>query len=560
MAVTLDLDRSIHRLACGVARWAALSVAQRAALIRATHATIGACADEWVAAAVAAKSAAPRAESEEWLSGPYAVLGGFLGIADSLDALAAGLSPARRLRAGAVPGGRRTLRILPTTGQERTLFSGFTADVWLKPGVPAEYARATAGLGARRPGENGGVAVVLGAGNVSAIGPLDVLDQLVAHNRASVLKVNPVFAGMLPVYARALAPLIDADLLWLVDGDARVGERLVQHPGIAHVHLTGSRRTHDAIVWGTGEEAARRLADGRPRLSAGISSELGSASPCIIVPGEWSRAELRFQAEQIVTQRLHNAGHNCIATQVVIMGSDWPQRADLLTAIRNVLHELPQRPPWYPGSADTLADLVTTHPTAEPLHGCTLVDLPARHPDALFETEFFGPALAHTTLPGTGSAYLRAAVRFANERLDGTLGAGVIVAPESRRAMGPAFDDAIAELRYGAIGINVWTGFIFALHSAPWGAFPGHTLADAGSGIGVVHNSFLLDGTERVVAEGPFRPFPDSVRHGEAALFPKPPWFVTSRSASETGRRLTEYARDPAWRRLLAVLPAAFRA
>lgn len=556
-----ELDSAIGRLTSGIARWAERTVAERAALIRATHASTGDCVEAWAAAAVTAKGGpAPRAGAEEWLSGPYAVVSGFLGIAESLDALAAGHSPATKLHVGKAPGDRNTLRILPSNARERTLFNGFTAEVWLKPGVTVDSARALAGLGAKRLGENGGVAVVLGAGNVSSIGPLDVLNQLVAHNRASVLKVNPVFARMLPIYAQALAPLIEAGLLWLIDGDAEIGARLIQHPGITHVHLTGSRRTHDSIVHAIDHESVRREAVGEPVLDKHISSELGCVSPCIVVPGDWSSADLRYQAEHVVTQRLHNAGHNCIATQVLIMSNDWPQREAFLDEIRQVLQELPVRQPWYPGSADALAQLTETHPRTEALDGCALVALRARRPDALFDTEFFGPALAHTTLYGTGSAYLRSAVHFANERLDGTLGAGIVVAPESRQAMGPAFEEAIAGLRYGAIGINVWTGFIFALQSAPWGAFLGHTFDDAGSGIGVVHNSFLLAETERVVAEGPFRPFAESIRHHDLALFPKPPWFVTSRSALATGRLLTEYAKAPTWRHLFAVLPSAFRA
>lgn len=556
----IDTDQAIARLAEGARRWAACSVAKRATLIHATHATIGDCAADWQAAAVAAKGGSGWLEAEEWLSGPYAALGGFSGVAASLDALARGRSPADGLRVGSAPGGRVTLRVCPSGLAERILLNGFRADVWLRPGVTAEEARATAGLGARRLGEDGGVAVVLGAGNVTAIGPLDVLDQLVAHNRASVLKVSPVLAGLVPVYRRALAPLIDADLLWIMEGDAGAGEHLIRHPGVRHVHLTGSRRTHDAIVWGSGPEGAERRRTGDPAVTVTVSSELGGVSPCIVVPGVWSREDLRFQAEHVVTQRLHNAGHNCIATQMLIMSSDWPQRADFLTEIRRVLHRLERREPWYPGSGRAMAQFAESHPRAELHTGCYLVGLTAGWPDDLFDTEFFGPALGHTSVPGTGAEFLRAAVALANDRIGGTLGVGVLVAPADRRAMGRDFEQALAELHYGAIGINVWTGFLFVLPSAAWGAYPGHTLRDAGSGIGVVHNSFLLADTERTVAEGPFRPFPRSLGHGEFALFPKPGWFVTARGASETARRMTEYARAPSWRRLLPVLPSAFRA
>lgn len=556
-----SLEPVIARLAEGIRRWARRSLADRAELIRATHRTIADCAGDWHAAAVAVKGGDDGwLEAEEWLSGPYAALGGYLGVAESLDALAEGRSPVDGLQTGSAPGGRVTLRVLPSRARERILLNGFRADVWLQPGVTLEEARAAAGLGGRRLGEDGGVAAVLGAGNVTAIGPLDVLDQLVAHNRASILKVNPVLGGMVPVYHRALRPLIEADLLSIVAGDAEAGQALVRHPGIRHVHLTGSRRTHDAVVWGPGDEGTARRLAGRPALTATVSSELGGVSPCIVVPGVWTDEDLRYQAEHVVTQRMHNAGHNCIATQVLILSDDWPQRAAFLTEIRRVLHRLPRREPWYPGSQQVMTQVAELHPGAELHAGCYLVGVPPGQSDDLFQTESFTPALAHTSLPGTGADFLRRAVAFANDRVDGTLGVGVLVSPADRRAMGRDFEEILADLRYGAIGINVWTGLLFVLPSAAWGAYPGHDLHEVGSGIGVVHNSFLLDHTERTVAEGPFRPFPRSVSAGELALFPKPPWFVTARAASDTGLRMTEYAKAPAWARLLPVLPPAYRA
>lgn len=75
-----------------------------------------------------------------------------------------------------------------------------------------------------------------------------------------------------------------------------------------------------------------------------------------------------------------------------------------------------------------------------------------------------------------------------------------------------------------------------------------------------MHNALLIDAPERTVVRGPFRPFPRSVAGGEFALFPKPPWFVTARSAALTGRRFTRPAQRPSWARMPAVFAAAFRA
>ena len=75
---------------------------------------------------------------------------------------------------------------------------------------------------------------------------------------------------------------------------------------------------------------------------------------------------------------------------------------------------------------------------------------------------------------------------------------------------------------------------VFLTAGCSWGAFPGHTLDDIQSGIGVVHNALLLAEPERSVVRGPFRPVHRSLLHGELAISPKPPWFVDNRTAAAT--------------------------
>ena len=100
------------------------------------------------------------------------------------------------------------------------------------------------------------------------------------------------------------APFIDLGVVRILTGGAEEGGYLVRHPKVAHVHMTGGAPTHDAIVWGPGEEGARRKAEGTPLLDKPITSELGGVSPTIVVPGDWSAADLKFQAEHLATQRL----------------------------------------------------------------------------------------------------------------------------------------------------------------------------------------------------------------------------------------------------------------
>ncbi len=68
------------------------------------------------------------------------------------------------------------------------------------------------------------------------------------------MKANPVNDYLVPHWSRALEPLLDAGVLRIVDGGAAVGQYLTAHARIDEVHITGSDKTYDAVVFGTGPE------------------------------------------------------------------------------------------------------------------------------------------------------------------------------------------------------------------------------------------------------------------------------------------------------------------
>lgn len=561
-----QLDAAISDLAAGEELWAATSLRERAHLLARVHASVAAEAEWWVDAAVRMKALDPDSPyvGEEWITGPYSVLSALAALGTSISALAGGASPIERKKLGTAPGNRVTVPVLPSTAYDGVLLHGFSAEVWMKPGIAAETVRATAGLGARTPLATGGIGLVLGAGNITSIPPLDVLYELIAHNRVTVLKLNPVMDLLAEPFAAAFRPLIELGLLRIVSGGADVGGYLAHHPGISHVHITGSAATHDLVVWGSGEGAEGRKSAGVPLLQKPITSELGGVAPVIVVPGAWSTADLKFQAEHVATQRLHNGGFNCIAGQIVVLSSDWPQKEAFLAELRTALASAPDRAGWYPGSGDRAARASASYPRAERLGTVgdrLLVSIGADDDaTALQSTEYFSPVLGVVEIPGTGAAFLDAAVERVNRDFLGTLGANILALPSTIRRLGSAFETAIARLEYGTIAVNAWSAVGFLTAGATWGAFPGHSLQNVQSGIGIVHNAFLLDGAERTVVRGPFRPFPRSIAHGEFALSPKPPWFASARTARETGRLLYRFAAHPSVARLPAVLNSAFRA
>jgi hypothetical protein len=88
---------------------------------------------------------------------------------------------------------------------------------------------------------------------------------------------------------------------------------------------------------------------------------------------------------------------------------------------------------------------------------------------------------------------------------------------------------------------------------------PGHSLADIQSGRGTVHNSFMLESTERTVLEAPFQPFPRGLLRGELSLLPKPPWFINHQRQDDVARRLLEFYYRPGWRKLPRIFWQALR-
>ena len=113
-------------------------------------------------------------------------------------------------------------------------------------------------------------------------------------------------------------------------------------------------------------EELRKAAD-EPVLDKPVTSELGGVSPTIVLPGKWSKADIRFQAQHVATQRLHNNGYNCVAAQVVVLPKRWAQRQEFIDALTRVIEAAPARPAYYPGSDDRVAAATDTYAEAQRL-------------------------------------------------------------------------------------------------------------------------------------------------------------------------------------------------
>ena len=568
---TADLDAALADLAAHKTEWARLPLPQKIGMLDRLRGRIDEAAGRWVTAASRAKGLPPGSplRGEEWASGPWATVNYVAPLVRTLEHVHAGTP--HELLEGKVrqrPDGQTVVRVVPDGVYDHLLLSGVEAEVWMEPGVTPDDLPQTMATFYDEESPEGAVAVVLGAGNIAAIAPLDVLYKLFAEGQVCLLKMNPVNSYLGPILEDVFAEFVAAGYLRFGYGGADVGEYLTRHDAVDEIHVTGSARTHDAIVYGTGAEGEARKARDEPAIDKRVTSELGGVTPILVVPGDWSDPDLDFQAEHVATQKMHNGGFNCVGSQVVVLPGGWRQRDAFVHAVRRVLRELPDRPAYYPGAEDRLAAVREAYPDSAERLGPTgsrvlVADVPPDDDYALSE-EFFAGALAMTTLPGGGGAesaadWLDRAVDFCNDRVAGTLGMTVLIHPRTLRKLGDRFWDAVARLRYGTVGVNVWSGAGFLLPQAAWGAFPGHPRNDIQSGTGVVHNSYLFDRPQKTVVQGPFAPFPRSLLLGETHTAPKPLWFVTNETAETTGRRVTHFAADPSPLKLPGIFASALR-
>jgi hypothetical protein len=451
------------------------------------------------------------------------------------------------------PGERLAVRVMPSTTFDRILYRGVSAEVWMEPGVSEEEVQASQASLYRTMPRTPGVSLVLGAGNVASLGPRDVLSKLFVEGHVVVLKANPVNDYLVPYWSKALRALIDGGYLRIVEGGASVGAYLANHDGVTDVHVTGSDKTHDAIVFGVGEEGARRKASSDPRLAKPVSCELGNVSPVVIVPGRWSKSEIEFQAKHVATMLVNNAGFNCLTPRVLVTHAAWSQRQEFLDTLESVLSSLPTRRAYYPGAKERHDAFLAHHPEAHQLGTVTEGALawtlvrgvdPGVTDDVAFNVEAFFALCAETALEATTpAAFVRAATDFCNDVLWGTLSMTLLADPRTMRdsETGPAIEEAIANLRYGSIGVNVWHALSFAFATTTWGAYPGHSLDDIQSGRGVVGNAYLFARPQKSVVRGPFRSTPE------------PAWFATNANAAAIMQRLVDFEARPSWSKVVGL-------
>src|SRR5262249_50739793 len=148
--------------------------------------------------------------------------------------------------------------VFPIDAWDKLILSGYHAEVWMESGVNAQNIYEHMAEFYRAPASRGKVALVLGAGNVANIGPMDALYKLFAEGQVVVLKMNPVNEYLGPILREAFEDFVKGGFFEVVYGGAEEGEYLCNHALVDEIHITGSDKTHDAIMFGAGFEGAQR--------------------------------------------------------------------------------------------------------------------------------------------------------------------------------------------------------------------------------------------------------------------------------------------------------------
>ena len=126
----------------------------------------------------------------------------------------------------------------------------------------------------------------------------------------------------------------------------------------------------------------------------------------------------------------------------------------------------------------------------------------------------------------------------------GTLNACIVIHPklEKDAVVARELDRTIVRLRYGTVAINHWPAVCYGSTTMPWGGHSSASREDIQSGLGWVHNTFMLGGIDKSVVRGPLRAWPDPV------------WFPDNTSSTELGPLLVDLQQEPMWRKVPRML------
>ncbi|MGB7875689.1 MAG: aldehyde dehydrogenase family protein, partial [Anaerolineales bacterium] len=216
--------------------------------------------------------------------------------------------------------------VFPQNWYDRMSMQGYTAEIWMEQGSPAKDGRPSQASFYHQKDKEGKVALVLGVGNVAAIVVADFMYKLFVEGQVVLLKPSPVNDYLGPFFEQGFQALVKRNFMRFVYGGGKEGAYLVEHPQVETIHMTGSEKTFNSVVFGPGEEGEKRRQERNPKVTKPVTAELGNISPVIIVPGPWGESDIQAQAVKLGTWLSINAGYGCLTPRMIINWEGWDQR------------------------------------------------------------------------------------------------------------------------------------------------------------------------------------------------------------------------------------------
>ncbi len=525
----LDIDRYITTLRTNSKEFNNISDLQLSSMLEEVISNIKEVAYFWSTVCSDNKGTSKTpAEGEEWLGGPFAAV---LATQYYIDTLQSN----EDLSLKSYNKEENSYKVFPNKFIERLTFPFIDAKVYFNKSMSFEDINKFRGF-SKRYDIDPSITLVLGAGNFSSIPYLDVLYHLITRRSVILLKLNPVNDYLKPVFEKVFQNFIERGYVIVSTGNVDESKYMANHQGVDHIHLTGSDKTFEEIVYGRHLNDKERKLKNLPKLNTkNITSELGNVTPIIIHPGNWSTSDIKYQARKIVTGKLNNNGFNCIAAQVVVLPDGWGQTDTLIKYIKFYMNKAKDRKAYYPESIERLNKLekdksyervnklscVTPHLTRE-IKAYNKYEL-----DEVWSSALYFKRIDYSS----AEDFSNKAVNYCNKELWGNLGVSVIMKDHNRKLNSHILENYIEKLEYGTVSINEWAAIGYIIPQLPWGGYPGNKDNDIQSGKSVVHNSMLFESPLKGVVQTKFR----------ISRLIDPPWFITNKKSRRLFRNLTYF-------------------
>ena len=525
----LDIDRYITTLRTNSKEFNNISDLQLSSMLEEVISNIKEVAYFWSTVCSDNKETSKTpAEGEEWLGGPFAAV---LATQYYIDTLQSNDD----LSLESYNKEENSYKVFPNKFIERLTFPFIEAKVYFNKSMSFDDINKFRGF-SKRYHIDPSITLVLGAGNFSSIPYLDVLYHLITRRSVILLKLNPVNDYLKPVFEKVFQNFIERGYVIVSTGNVYESKYMANHQGVDHIHLTGSDKTFEEIVYGRHlNDKERKLKNLAKLNTKNITSELGNVTPIIIHPGNWSTSDIKYQARKIVTGKLNNNGFNCIAAQVIVLPDGWGQTDTLIKYIKFYMNKAEDRKAYYPESIERLNKLekdkayervnklscVTPHLTRE-IKAYNKYEL-----DEVWSSALYFKRIAYSS----SEDFSNKAIDYCNNDLWGNLGVSVIMKDHDKNLNSHILENYIEKLEYGTVAINEWAAIGYIIPQLPWGGFPGNKDNDIQSGKSIVHNSMLFESPLKGVVQTKFR----------ISKIIDPPWFITNRKSRRLFKNLTYF-------------------